>query len=45
MTTPGVWQEDRGFPFMSEDPGQFLAKDLLFLGAAVVTLGETLDEN
>jgi uncharacterized membrane protein YkgB len=45
LTTPGVWQEDRGFPFMSEDPGQFLAKDMLSLAAAVLLLGEALREN
>lgn len=32
FTTPGVWQEGYGFPFLSPMPGQFLAKDLLFLG-------------
>jgi uncharacterized membrane protein YkgB len=45
LTTPGVWQEDRGFPFMSEDPGQFLAKDMLSLAAAILLLGESLRED
>ncbi len=45
LTTPGVWQEDRGFPFMSEDPGQFLAKDMLSLAAATLLLGESLRED
>jgi uncharacterized membrane protein YkgB len=45
LTTPGVWQEDRGFPFMSEDPGQFLAKDMLSLAASILLLGEALREN
>lgn len=42
VTTPGVWQEDRGFPYMSEDPGQFLAKDMLSFAAALLSLGEAL---
>ena len=42
FTTPGVWQPGYGFPFPSPMPGQFLAKDLLFLGAAVWTAGEAL---
>lgn len=42
LTTPGVWQPGYGFPFPSPMPGQFLAKDLLFLGAAVWTAGEAL---
>jgi uncharacterized membrane protein YkgB len=45
LTTPGVWQEDRGFPFMSEDPGQFLAKDMLSFAAAILLLGESLRDN
>ena len=40
LTTPGVWQPDYGFPFPSPMPGQFLAKDLLNLGAALWTAGE-----
>ncbi|MDQ2747707.1 MAG: DUF417 family protein, partial [Acidobacteriota bacterium] len=42
LTTPGVWQPGYGFPFASPSPGQFLAKDLLLLGAAVWTAGESL---
>ncbi len=42
LTTPGVWQPDYGFPFLSSVPGQFLAKDLLLLGAALWTAGEAL---
>ncbi len=42
LTTPGVWQPGYGFPFLSPMPGQFLAKDLLLLGAAIWTAGEAL---
>lgn len=42
LTTPGVWQPGYGFPFPSPMPGQFLAKDLVLLGAAVWTAGEAL---
>ncbi|MBA3651445.1 MAG: DUF417 family protein [Chthoniobacterales bacterium] len=42
LTTPGVWQPGYGFPFPSPFPGQFLAKDLLLLGAAIWTAGEAL---
>lgn len=45
ITTPGVWHEDRGFPFMSAAPGQFLIKDLILLGASLWTLGEALEED
>lgn len=41
LTTPGVWQPGYGFPFPSMI-GQFLAKDVLLLGAAVWTAGEAL---
>lgn len=41
LTTPGVWQPGYGFPFLSSN-GQFLAKDLLLLGAAIWTAGEAL---
>jgi len=41
LTTPGVWQPDLGFPFLS-GAGQFLVKDLILLGAAVWTAGESL---
>lgn len=40
LTTPGVWQPGYGFPALSPMPGQFLAKDLVLLGAAVWTAGE-----
>lgn len=42
FTTPGVWQPGYGFPYPSPMPGQFLAKDLLLLGAAIWTAGEAL---
>ncbi len=42
ITTPGVWQPGYGFPFPSPMPGQFLAKDILLLGAAIWTAGEAL---
>jgi uncharacterized membrane protein YkgB len=42
LTTPGVWQPGYGFPFPSPMPGQFLAKDLMMLGASVWTAGEAL---
>ncbi len=40
LTTPGVWQPGYGFPFPSPMPGQFLAKDIILLGAAIWTAGE-----
>jgi reactive chlorine resistance protein C len=42
LSTPGVWQPDYGFPFLS-GAGQFLVKDLLFLGAAIWTAGDSLN--
>jgi len=42
LTTPGVWQPDYGFPFLSGAPGQFLVKDVVLLGAAIWTAGEAL---
>ncbi|MCA1593398.1 MAG: DUF417 family protein [Acidobacteria bacterium] len=42
LTTPGVWQPGYGFPFPSPMPGQFLAKDMMLLGAAIWTAGEAL---
>ncbi len=42
LTTPGVWQPELGFPFLSPMPGQFLAKDLLLLGTGIYTAGEAL---
>jgi len=41
FTTPGVY-EAAGFPQLSPDPGQFLAKDLLLLAAAVWVVGDSL---
>ncbi len=40
FTTPGVWQAGYGFPFPSPMPGQFLAKDIILLGASIWTAGE-----
>ena len=42
LSTPGVWQPGYGFPFPSPMPGQFLLKDLLFLGVAIWSAGEAL---
>ena len=42
LSTPGVWQPEYGFPFLS-GAGQFLVKDLILLGAAIWTAGESLD--
>ncbi len=42
LSTPGVWQPEYGFPCLSPMPGQFIAKDVLFLSAAVWTAGEAL---
>lgn len=41
VTTPGMWQKDYGFPFLAPS-GQFLLKDLVLLGAAIWTAGESL---
>jgi uncharacterized membrane protein YkgB len=41
LTMPGVWQEEHGFPALSLE-GQFLAKDWVFLGAAMLTAAESL---
>ena len=43
LSTPGVWQPEYGFPSLSPMPGQFIAKDVLFLSAAVWTAGEALN--
>jgi uncharacterized membrane protein YkgB len=37
-----VWQPGYGFPFLS-GAGQFLIKDLIFLGAAIWTAGDSLE--
>jgi reactive chlorine resistance protein C len=41
FTTPGVTAAG-GFPVLSVLPGQFLLKDLVLLGAALWTLGDSL---
>ncbi|MEO5881143.1 MAG: DUF417 family protein [Caldimonas sp.] len=40
FTTPGVWQEGYGFPFLSGMVGQFLIKDAVLFGASLWTAGE-----
>jgi reactive chlorine resistance protein C len=42
LSTPGVWQPGYGFPFLAGS-GQFLVKDVVFLGAAVWTAGDSLE--
>ena len=43
LTTPGVWEAPLGgFPAISVLPGQFLLKDVVLLGAALWSLGESL---
>ena len=42
LSTPGVWQEGYGFPFLSGMVGQFLIKDVVLLAASVWTAGEAL---
>ncbi len=42
FTTPGIWQPEYGFPYLSPLPGQFLIKDILLLGAAIWTAGDSL---
>lgn len=42
FTTPGVIAPGYSFPVLSANVGQFLAKDLVFLGAATWTAGEAL---
>ena len=41
FTTPGVLAA-AGFPVLSVLPGQFLLKDLVLLGVALWTLGDSL---
>ncbi len=41
LSMPGVWHEEHGFPALSLE-GQFLAKDGVLLGAAIVTSAEAL---
>ena len=40
-TMPGVWQEGYGKPRLSQ-PGQFLLKDSVLLGAALLTVADSL---
>jgi uncharacterized membrane protein YkgB len=42
FTTPGVIEGSLGFPALSVLPGQFLLKDVVLLGAALWTLGDSL---
>jgi uncharacterized membrane protein YkgB len=43
LTTPGVWEASLGgFPAISVLPGQFLLKDVVLVGAALWSLGESL---
>ena len=41
FSTPG-WEPSLGFPALSAMPGQFLLKDVVYLGASVWLLGESL---
>lgn len=42
LSTPDVIEPSLGFPALSASPGQFLIKDVVLLGAALWTLGESL---
>jgi reactive chlorine resistance protein C len=42
FTTPGWEPSLGGFPSLSAMPGQFLLKDLVLLGVAILTAGEAL---
>lgn len=42
FSTPPVLQRGLGFPYLSPAPGQFLLKDIVLLGGAVWSLGESL---
>lgn len=42
FSTPGVIAPGYSFPVLSANVGQFLAKDLVLLGAALWTAGEAL---
>lgn len=44
FSTPG-WESTLGFPALSVVPGQFLLKDLVLLGAALMTAGEALQSS
>jgi uncharacterized membrane protein YkgB len=41
VSTPG-WEPSLGFPALSAMPGQFLLKDIVYLGASIWMLGESL---
>jgi uncharacterized membrane protein YkgB len=41
FSTPG-WEPSLGFPALSAMPGQFLLKDIVYLGASIWMLGESL---
>jgi uncharacterized membrane protein YkgB len=41
VSTPG-WEPSLGFPALSAMPGQFLLKDIVYLGASIWILGESL---
>ena len=45
FTTPGIWHEERGFPYMSASPGQFVLKDLILLGASLQIISESLSDD
>ncbi len=40
FSTPGAWQPGYGIPYLSPDPGQFLAKDVALAAIAIWTAGE-----
>ena len=40
LSTPGVIQPGYSFPFISPQPGQFLIKDIVLLGASLWVAGE-----
>ncbi|WP_457290149.1 DUF417 family protein [Pedobacter sp. UYP24] len=42
LSTPGIIQPGYNFPFISPQPGQFLLKDIVLLGAAIWSTGESL---
>jgi len=42
FSTPDGWQPGYGFPYLSPDPGQFLAKDVALAAIALWSAGEAL---
>lgn len=42
FSTPGSWQPGYGIPYLSPDPGQFLAKDTAFVAISAWSAGEAL---